>query len=185
MKKQSRLISLLHKVSYCVFIILSGCSIYSNSLGDFYYEPPRESRILNVSNEEMKPSPNFHNNTGIDRAYFGISTADCFDGNGARGIFVISLNNSSVAKRKGLIVGDKILQLGVHKPYSTKNLTYIIQRVTPDTVQSIIFERNFKSYEVIVIPPSWMPTEKQREKADSPYQLDKYPCKDIGLIDVK
>ena len=144
-------------------------------------QPSQYTYPKNITTSELKPSLNFSNNSGIDRAYFGLGTDNC-TGNGLpSGIYVVAINQNSVAKKKGLSQGDRIVQIGAHKPKNSKELTNIIQHLTPDVVYTIGYYRLNNYNEILVIPPAWIPSQQQQEKINSPYKEDFDLCKNIGL----
>lgn len=177
-----------HSLWIILLTTIVGCATSDNRTVTYTQAPtqaqaPTHKKI--TTTEELKPSSNFHNNTGSDVAMFGINAANCYGNDGVKGVYVTRLNNTSVAKAKGLAAGDKIIQLSTFYPTSVSELTYIIQRITPDTVQSIAFERNAKKYAISVIPPSITLTTEQKQKAYTPYLPNEYPCRTINLRDAK
>lgn len=155
---------------------LVGLSLASCAARDMQREYP--------SAQVLSPSANFENNfdpRGV-RAKFGLNTADCIDNSGRQGVFVVGLNPGSVLyKLNGVRVGDKILQVGAHKVTTSSGLTFIIKRITPDTVQTISFERNGVKGQIVVIPPPWTPSKREALRIDMPYPSRRNPCQEIGL----
>lgn len=166
-----------------LFLLLGlvGCSSTPPSPRDnaSHFQPPTQGSRPKTS-DKLTPSEDFHNNTGYYRALFNMNTSDCKSSSGIPGVYIIKLHDQSVVKARGGLVGDRILQISAHRPRTSRELTYIIKRITPDTAVPIVLERSGRIFEILVIPPPWVPTEDQKAFIDSPYQSN--PCPSIGMM---
>lgn len=167
-------------VALLLFLGLSGCSSTSNSpRGDSIDAQPSSQHPTIKTSDRLTPSDNFHNNEGYYRALFNMNTADCKSGNGIAGVYIVKLHGQSVVKLRGGMVGDRIVQVSAHRPKTSSDLTYIIKRITPDTVVPVVLDRGGKIFEILVVPPPWKPSDDQRAFIDSPYKIS--PCHMISL----
>lgn len=153
-------------------LFLSGCSTSQHR--DSYTRNTRDE-----ASDVPRHSQSFHTNTGKEWVKFGVNAADCVDRNGRRGVFAIKFNGDSILQRKGMMPGDQFLQVHGITPKTTGELTYIIQRITPRTSTTIVFQRNGKRYEITVAPPSWVPNSSEVARVTSKYRIS--PCPAIGM----
>lgn len=168
--------------SLLLLLGLYGCSSPPSSpRSSNTYPPPITIKPpLTKTSDKLTPSENFHSNDGYYRALFNMNSADCKSNNSTSGVYIVKLHDQSVVRMRGGLPGDKVIQIGAHKPRTSSELTYIIKRITPDTVVPIVLERSGRTFEIIVIPPPWEPTEQQKQQIDSPYQFD--VCSLIGMM---
>jgi hypothetical protein len=174
----------------CLLSFLWGCQSTSES---FVYVPPERPSVTyrapNQSSDELRPSTNFHNNGDSERfperAYFGIQAADCIGPKGSRGVYIIKLSPDSVLRKIGMGTGDQVLSLGAHTPKSTSELTYVIQRLTPNTLQPIAYLRAGRRIEAVVVPPAWIPKQTEKQRIDRSYSSEQRTCSLIGLQNLR
>jgi hypothetical protein len=182
------------RVVLMVFLLfgLYGCApTYQGSISSHQQEPS----LRRPSPEPVRPPPstgststltksdNFMNNTDTQtfkRAAFGLSTEDCRNNRGEWGIYIIGFVNSEAQKR-GLQVGDALVEIGAHTPRNSGHLTEIIERLTPNNLYNIVVIRNDKKISVSVIPPEKIYTIETRERLKSPRTGDQKQCWKLGF----
>ena len=170
---------------------LGGCA--PSYRGDIYSRPPDPPPRQNIEPVRLPPSTgttpaltksdNFMNNVDTvfyKRAAFGLSTEDCRNNRGEWGIYIIGFVNSE-AQRRGLQIGDALIEIGAHTPKNSGHLTEIIERLTPNNAYTIIAIRNGKRFSVEVIPPEKIYTTKTRGRLKSPRTGEQKQCWKLGM----
>lgn len=159
----------------CVFQ-LTGCA----------NTPVNYSRsIVKEKNQIVDPPPlppRKPNAVGNRRAYFGIHANTCLNYKGERGAYIVGFYKESPAREKGLGVGDRVIEFGGKKIFSSGDLTVAIKLFPPDDAASISIVRPNGTTipNIYVIGRGYEYSPRLDDPIDKPDSISL--CKNIGLL---